>query len=235
VFVVLGGRRLIGLLIAGVALLAAPGAAGAVSFSNTNAIGPLDGSQQGRAIEVSGVTGPVTKVRVTLVDFEQDSPSDVDALLIGPGGQRGMVLSDSCGGAALNSVTMIFDDSAGATAPGVCADGATYKPTDAAPADMFVGPAPTTGPYPATFAGFIGADPNGIWQLFVVDDNLNADPTSVANGWTLDLDVPPPPIVATPPATPQAATPPAATPRKKCKKGRKLKRGKCVKRKKKKK
>ncbi len=211
------------------AIAIAPGSAGAVSFSNTNAISPVDGMQAGAPVTVSGQAGTVSKVRVTLVNLGHNTPDDLDILLVGPGGQRGMVLSDTCGAMSMVNATMFLEDSAGGTAPSLCGPGATYKPTDEAPADAFVAPAPTTGPYPATFAGFIGADPNGTWTLFAVDDNVNGQLTFIANGWTLDLDIAPPPAVVTPTAAAPAAPAAVTTAAKKCKKGRKLKRGKCVK------
>ncbi len=205
-------------------LLAAPGSAAGVTFSNTNVISPNDGMQQEAPIAVSGLTGTVSKVRVSLVNFGHDSPADMDILLVAPGGQRAMVMSDTCGDVGLVNSTLFFDDSAGGNAAGTCAGGSTYKPTDNAPVDAFSAPAPTAGPYPATFSGFVGAAPNGTWSLFAVDDSVNADLVFIANGWTLDLDIAPPAV----PVVPAAATTAAAT-LKKCKKGRKLKRGKCVK------
>ncbi|MCI0347888.1 MAG: Ig-like domain-containing protein, partial [Acidobacteriales bacterium] len=58
-----------------------------------------------------------------------------------------------------------------------------------APAPPYFDPAPTGS---ATFAStFNGADPNGSWQLFVVDDlfNLIGTPGNIQGGWALTLDV----------------------------------------------
>jgi CSLREA domain-containing protein len=62
-----------------------------------------------------------------------------------------------------------------------------------------------------------------------VGDDLTVQPLLVTLSGTATVPAPPPPPATTPPSS----TPPA-TPKKKCKKGRKLKKGKCVKRKKKK-
>jgi hypothetical protein len=65
--------------------------------------------------------------------------------------------------------------------------------------------------------------------LVHVGDDLTVQPLLVTLSGTATVPAPPPPPATTPPSS----TPPA-TPKKKCKKGRKLKKGKCVKRKKKK-
>jgi photosystem II stability/assembly factor-like uncharacterized protein/subtilisin-like proprotein convertase family protein len=76
-----------------------------------------------------------------------------------------------------------------------------YKPTnhsDATPADSFDAPAPAA-PYnsplntgAATFASvFNGANPNGTWSLYVMDDS-SSDRGSIAGGWCLEITTGPP-------------------------------------------
>jgi hypothetical protein len=50
----------------------------------------------------------------------------------------------------------------------------------------FPSPAPA-GPYGGNFASFLGTNPNGTWQLFVLDPALG-DHGAVNGGWSLTLD-----------------------------------------------
>src|SRR3712207_7848809 len=49
-------------------------------------------------IAVSGLTGPITDVTVTLHRFGHDFASDVDILLVSPSGKSVILMSDACGG-----------------------------------------------------------------------------------------------------------------------------------------
>jgi uncharacterized repeat protein (TIGR01451 family) len=137
-------------------------------------------------IEVAGVTGTVSKVTVTLNQLNHTFPEDVDVLLVGPAGQKALLMSDAGAGFALNGVTLTFDDGAATGLPyaGQIVSG-TVRPTDFAPADSLPAPAPA-GPYAASLGAFAGSNPNGTWQLFVFDDAAG-DSGSIAGGWSLDI------------------------------------------------
>jgi subtilisin-like proprotein convertase family protein len=158
------------------------------------------------AISVSGVNGTVTKVTATLHGFEHTYPQDVDILLVGPQGQATYLMSDAgdTSGAVRDRVELTFDDSA---PPLPCQDyqvtlpGGTYAPTNDPitapldcfqPADVFPAPAPA-GPYGAALSVFNGIDPNGTWNLYVVDDEGN-DYGSIGGGWSLDFTIAPPTV-----------------------------------------
>jgi subtilisin-like proprotein convertase family protein len=153
------------------------------------------------ALSVSGVTGTVTKVTATLHGFEHTYPQDVDILLVGPQGQATLLMSDAgdTSGDVRDRVDLTFDDSA---PPLPCQDyqvtlpGGTYAPTNDPitapldcfqPADVFPAPAPA-GPYGAALSVFNGIDPNGTWNLYVVDDEGN-DFGSIGAGWSLDFTI----------------------------------------------
>ena len=202
--------------------LAAASTAGAASHSNNAAITPADGGQLASGISVAGESGSVAKVRVSLIDLSTDSPEDVDVLLVAPGGQRALVVSDACAAGSFLNASLAFDDAAAFQIPDACGTfngGGTFPPTDRPPADTFAAPAPAP-PYSASLGGLAGAAPNGFWTLYVLDDGTQGDRLFLDGGWTLDV---------------------TTTPPKKCKKGQKLKKGttrpsrKCKKKKKRKK
>ena len=126
---------------------------------------------------------------------------DIDMLLVGPGGQKTMLMSDAGGttttaGAAntagATNVTLTFDATAVAALPATTkvATG-TYRPMDISPSGTTVDNFPTPGPaapYTANlgvFNGLTGASPNGVWKLYVVDDT-GGDSGSIAGGYTAD-------------------------------------------------
>lgn len=143
-------------------------------------------------INVSGVTGTLTGVALTIRDFSHTSPNDVDLLLVGPGGQRFVAMSDLGGTADAVHLTITLDDAATVPLPPVLASG-VFRPGNSGAGDPFPAPAPpqphqsplTAGS--ATFASVFGnTDPNGAWRLFVVDD-FGTNIGSIAGGWTLTL------------------------------------------------
>lgn len=157
---------------------------------------------------VSDISGSIAKVRVKLKNVTHSVADDMDVLLVGPGGHSLVVVSDAGGGSppntATNNVTVTFDDSAGSSIGdtlggwGSTGSSTTSQPVDYADgSDTFPQPAPT-GPHgtpaPAgtgTFAStFNGLNPNGTWSLYVVDDTLG-DEGSFAQGWCLELSIPP--------------------------------------------
>jgi extracellular elastinolytic metalloproteinase len=140
-------------------------------------------------INVSGLVGTVSKVTVTLTGIEHTFPSDIDVLLVGPQGQKMILLSDAGGGTDINNVTVTFDDAAAAVVPATIVSG-TFRPTNITTGDTFPAPAPA-GPYGATLSVFNGSNPNGTWKLYALDDAAIDDGT-IAGGWSLTIttDVP---------------------------------------------
>lgn len=144
-------------------------------------------------IVVSGLTGTILKVTVNLNNLNHTFPSDVDMLLVGPGGQNLIIMSDVIGGTDWVNINYTLDDAAATAIPGsgTPASG-TFKPTNITTGDVFPAPAPA-GPYSnpttagtATFASvFNGTNPNGTWSLYVVDD-ASTD-IGTMGGWTINI------------------------------------------------
>jgi subtilisin-like proprotein convertase family protein len=179
------------------------------SFSNPAPIAPADrasntaGTDPGippagvypSTINVSGLTGPISKVTVTFA-VTGTFPDDLDVLLVGPTGAMSLVMSDAGGSGDPANVTYTFDQTAAALMP----DGptsvvpaGTYQPSNyaglAAPEPGGMDNFPTAGglmSYPTSFAVFNGTNPNGAWKLYVVDDQ-SIDTNSLPSGWSVDI------------------------------------------------
>ena len=133
---------------------------------------------------VSGVTGLVGKVTLTLSNLNHSFPDDIDAVLVGPAGQKVVVMSDAGGGDAVNNINVTMDDSAVSALPdGGALSTGSYRPADYEAGESLVSPAPA-GPYATTMAAFAGLSPNGTWKLYIADDSTG-DPGNVAKGWSL--------------------------------------------------
>ena len=159
------------------------------SPSNTTLIAVPDSgnaSPYPSQISVAGLASNPSKITVTLKGISHTWPDDLDVLLVGPGGQKVLLMSDTGGGNDLNDVTLTFDDTASANLPdSATIVSGTYKPTDFVTGDSFPSPAPA-GPYGTALSAFNGLDPNGTWSLYVRDDEAN-DSGSIAGGWSLNF------------------------------------------------
>jgi subtilisin-like proprotein convertase family protein len=182
------------------------GPAAATVFSNAAAItipgvgtGPAAASLYPSPITVSGLSGTIVDVNVTLTGLSHTFPDDVDVLLVGPLGQKVVLMADVGGGLDVVSIGLTFDDAASASLPDVAQIVAgTFKPTVGV-GGAFNGAAPApAGPYGTTLSGFNATAPNGTWSLFVWDD-AGGDSGSISGGWSLD-------ILATPTITSFAPT-----------------------------
>ena len=121
-------------------------------------------------IQIAGLTGLVTGVSVSLENFSHTSPDDVDILLVAPNGRSVVLMSDAGGNNAVTDVDLTFTDAAANFLPDSSAiSSGVFKPTNFDGTDTFPTPAPQMN-YAANFASLYGTNPNGTWQLFVVDD-----------------------------------------------------------------
>jgi subtilisin-like proprotein convertase family protein len=162
----------------------------ATEICNTGAIAIFDNAAAApypSPLNVSGLPVAVSKVALKLKGLSHSFPDDIDMLLVGPGGQKALVMSDAGGGhPGVSNATLVFDDSASLTldANSNPASG-TYLPVDLNPGDLFPGLAPA-GPYQSPLYQFDGMNPNGFWYLYIVDDT-GADSGSISGGWCLDI------------------------------------------------
>jgi hypothetical protein len=194
------------------------GSAHAVTFSNTTPITindatshtpndiPAASTPYPSSIAVSGVVGTVTKVTATFHGFHHTCSTDVDTLLVGPGGQDSLLMSDAgdCGLGTTQPapIDLTFEDGAPLM---LCLNtgqpllAGTYAPTndpttprdcteDDTNPDVFDAPAPA-GPYVPGLGVFNGVNPNGTWNLYTMDQ-FSEDSGAIDGGWSLDLTIP---------------------------------------------
>ena len=140
-------------------------------------------------IEVAGfANGTILDVDVILQGFTHDVADDADILLTATQlpGRHAVVMSDTCGELVTN-LTLTLDDEAASPLSGDLCQSGTFQPTNRGTnPDTF--PAPGPGDIPPgsnQLSVFDGGDPNGTWQLFVVDDIGDLDPGSIDDGWSL--------------------------------------------------
>src|SRR5439155_20909128 len=124
------------------------------------------------------------------------SPADVNVLLVGPSGQKVLLLSRVGDKLPVNTARLVFDDSAPALGQGVPIAYGTNAPSVYGN-PVFPGPAPA-GPYATNLAAFNGTNPNCTSSLYVLDDQTG-DSGQVSFGWALSI-IPAPSIALSSPA-----------------------------------
>jgi hypothetical protein len=147
---------------AGVALMLALAPASGQTFSNSTPISLAVGqptTPYPSTIAVPSLTGVVAAISVSLHGVTYGFPDDLDVLLVGPGGQKVMLMSDAGGGNGVAGATLKFSQSASALLPNSTQITAgTYRPTDYEPGDVFPSGA-ATGPYGTDLDLLVGTDP----------------------------------------------------------------------------
>jgi hypothetical protein len=146
-------------------------------------------------------------MRVTFFDFYHVFPDNIDALLVGPGGQKYVLMGDAGGALSIDPnspVTLTFADFQPTVLPdsGPLVTG-TFEPTTwESPVTDFPAPAPPGpyvepgstpfGPIGTTMFGSFGlTNSNGIWSLYVRDDagtfTQQAITGCINGGWQLEF------------------------------------------------
>jgi subtilisin-like proprotein convertase family protein len=137
-------------------------------------------------IQVGGFRqGRMLKVRVSLIGFSHTVPGDVDVLLVAPGNVGVILMSDAPTGlTAVTGINLTFDQDAPHRLPAPLVSG-TFQPlNNGENIDRFPPPAPE-GVSGHSLTAFTNRNPNGPWQLFIVDDR-ETDTGSLA-GWSLTI------------------------------------------------
>ena len=160
-------------------------------FTNPNEIAIPNGgaaSTYPSSINVSGLNGTITGLKVTLHNITHTYPDDIDVLLIGPTGAKILLMSDTGWSWDLNNVTLTFDPNASSFLPdqGQITSG-SYRATDYETGDRFNNSPAPSGDYGIDFSVFNNTIPNGAWNIYVVDDT-GVDIGNIAGGWSIAID-----------------------------------------------
>lgn len=140
-------------------------------------------------IRVSGLRGRITRVTVTVNGLVHGYPDDIEMMLVSPGGQQIVLMSDVGAGGRINPVTLTFDPTSAADVPPRSQiRSGTYSPSN------FI-----EGTYPFPGVGPDGANDgladlngpasrqNGVWKLYIAD-RLRGDAGALTQGWTLSIN-----------------------------------------------
>ena len=156
------------------ALILASGVAMAVttSFStprhiNIPELGPANPYPS--TLQVSGLSGTVTDVNLTLKRFSHTWPGDLVVTLEDPSHNVSTVMSGNGNGTDIQNSTLVLDDEATNTLPDSSnpLSAGTYKPSN------------------NLLAAFDGYDPNGTWKLYV--DDISSYDRGKIGGWSLQI------------------------------------------------
>jgi subtilisin-like proprotein convertase family protein len=194
----------------------------AATFSNYNVTMVNDASAcdaVGKAdpypseIAVSGLGSSVSDVNVTLSGLGYLYPDDLGVLLVGPQGQKTILMEDTGYVGSIQNTELTFDDAALVALPdspfNAKITSGTYKPTSGSNDGGWEGclapssypdPAPT-GPYDSSLSVFNDTNPNGTWKLYVIDDSPNNYVGSISY-WSLDISATGTPSDSTAPSVP---------------------------------
>lgn len=155
-----------------------------IKIPATGTSGPADPYPS--LIRVSGFkNAKIQDVTVGLSNFTHTSPDDVDVLLIGPRGQSAIIMSDVGDNNAVQHITLVLNDHATQNLPnsGTLTTG-IFRPTNSGGNDVFFPFLPPISNGNSSLSVFNGTNPNGIWQLFVIDDK-DTDTGRFGDGWSL--------------------------------------------------
>jgi hypothetical protein len=148
----------------------------------------------GSSITVSGLSGNVVDVNLTLRNFTHDRPEDV-AVMLAHQGRAAILMRQAGGNVALQNANIVLDNDASSQLPdnSTIVSNLAYKPFDyyPAPEPQFGGAAPNNGDNNANPAlrqyldFFNGTTANGTWTLWVRDDL--APIAGSLGGWQLEI------------------------------------------------
>lgn len=139
-------------------------------------------------VEVTGLPSRLGDVNLTLEGLSHTSPQDLDVVLMAPGGQSTVLISDVGLNFAVTDVNLTLDQEAAEALPEAAPiTSGTFRPTDSDTIGWDSDDMPPPAPIPpvASLTIFVGTNPNGTWRLFVNDDS--PDHGGAIEGWSLGI------------------------------------------------
>lgn len=148
-------------------------------------------------IMVAGASGPITDVNITLHEGNHTWVADLEITLVSPAGTAVRVL-DLTGVQNADTIDgdITFDDQAAELFPDDDTDGTisgTFQVSDFENEDFDPVNAAASS-FGLDMSAFNGEDANGMWSLYINDEN--AADTGTFDGWTLDIVTVPAPASA---------------------------------------
>ena len=133
-------------------------------------------------VSVSGLTGNITNIRLSINNFSHTFPSDVDVVLFGPTGAHSIIFTDALTSSTISGRNYTFQ--IGATALSTIASSAsgTY---DVVNGGSFNGTGTPSAVSSTNLNNFVGTNPNGTWSLYVFDD-ASGDAGSIGS-WSIEI------------------------------------------------
>lgn len=134
-------------------------------------------------ISVPSAPGVVTGITVTLHGFSHTYLYELNMLLVGPGGQKVMLMSTVpvFGG---YSGSLTFSDAGAPIATGLSTG--LVRPSGPGTYTYLPSPAPTE-PFAGSLSTFAGTNPVGVWSLYIYDW-ATGDSGAVSGGWSITLN-----------------------------------------------
>jgi subtilisin-like proprotein convertase family protein len=168
------------------------------SFNNTTSIVIPDSgvaTPYPSAINVTGVNGVVSSVIVTLTGINHSYKGELDIALVGPAGNGVILMSDITAGPSFNNTTIRFaDDPRNIISQN---SNTILRPENEDSNDSYP-TLPAASSFNTRLSVFNGANPNGIWRLYIIDDT-GSDGGGVSGGWSLTFLVDPSVVQDSPP------------------------------------
>lgn len=162
------------------------------AVGSPGAFGPADPYPATIAATGFTSTARISDVDLTLHGLSHGFAHDLFILLVAPGGGNAVVMGEAgINGpeSAVDDLTLTLDDEADAALPGEeePLTSGTFRPlnTNTFIESIFPAPAPTPSDDVA-LSTFDGINPNGQWQLFILDHG-GGDVGSLADGWSLEI------------------------------------------------
>jgi murein DD-endopeptidase MepM/ murein hydrolase activator NlpD len=137
-------------------------------FNTSGVAIPLQGaaSPYPSTVSVPAGVGTVTNVLVYLRGYSHSWPNDAHVLLVGPAGQKVILMGAVGGATAVSNLILLFADS-GMPMSTSGMGSSTYRPTTASSLSL---PGAPAGPYGTSLSVFNGTNPTGTWSLYAYDE-----------------------------------------------------------------
>jgi len=135
-------------------------------------------------ITVSVPSRRVYDVNVRLFGLRHTNPDDIDILLRAPDGKVATIMADAGGSGDIENVDLVLDDETGTTLPDSSTlRSGTYRPANHPGGDEF----PQVNDNSNVLLGtFDRINPNGTWELYVVDDSSGGE-GAIVRGWEIEV------------------------------------------------